>query len=134
MTGESDLEGLRRAAIRDARAAMDACHDLSESMDAAMQVAGELLDGLEDGKPLIDAMRRHRAWEARVSATEAIRRYEVARRTSRARLVAVVLAEGASDGEVQELWHVSPEMVRRIKRQIASMDPVDGDGPPAGPS
>ncbi len=126
MTAEPDGDRLRRAAVRDARAAMAACRDLSEAMDAAMQVAGDLVDGLEDGEPLIAAMRQHRAWEARMSATEAIHRYEVARRTSRARLVAVVLAEGASDADVQELWNVSPEMVRRIKRQIASMD----SGPP----
>ena len=127
MGGESEVEVLRRLAVRDARAAMAACRDLSEAMDAAMQVAGELVDDLEDGEALGAAMRKHRAWEARVSATEAIHHYEVARRTSRARLVAVVLAEGATDSEVQELWNVSPEMVRRIKRQIASMGTADAD-------
>ena len=122
MTAEADEERLRRAAVRDARAAMAASRDLSEAMDAAMRVAGDLVDALEGGESLIATMRKHRAWEARMSATEAIHHYEVARRTSRARLVAVVLAEGASDGDVQALWEVSPEMVRRIKRQIASMD------------
>ncbi len=131
MTGEAELDGLRRAAVRDARAAMAACHALSEAMDIAMRVAGELVEGLEHGECLVTAMRRRRAWETRMSATEAIHRYEVARRTSRARLVAVALAEGASDAEIQELWNVSAEIVRRIKRQIASMGP-DDEGPSDG--
>jgi hypothetical protein len=120
-TEPPDLERLRDAAVTDARRSIAAHGELSTVMEGTMQVASELVAAMEQGRPLIDTMRARRAADARLAATTAIRSYESARHRARIRLVAVALAEGATDAELCELWNMSYEMVRRAKREIAEL-------------
>jgi len=93
-----------------------------------MQVAAELADAMERGETLIDVMRERQAADARLAATTAIRTFESARHRSRLRLVAVAIAEGATDAELCDLWKMSSEMVRRAKREIAELDADEASG------
>jgi len=104
---------------------MEADAELAVVMEGVMRVAAELVDAMERGEPLIATMRARRAADARLAATTAIRTYESTRHRSRLRLIAVAMAEGATDGELCELWKMSSEMVRRAKREIAGLDAVE---------
>ena len=108
---------------------MEANAELATVMEGAMQVAAELVDAMERGEPLIGTMRTRQAADARLAATTAIRAYESARHRSRLRLIAVAIAEGATDADLCELWKMSSEMVRRAKREIAELDAAEAHGP-----
>jgi hypothetical protein len=119
-----DLDQLRAAAVADAKRSMAANAELTTVMEGTMRVAAELVDAMERGEPLIGTMRSHEAADARIAATTAIRTYESARHRSRLRLIAVAIAEGATDADLCDLWKMSSEMVRRAKREIAELGPT----------
>ena len=124
-----DLDRLRADAVADARRSIEAFAGLTTVMEGAMRVVAELVDAMERGETLIHIMREREAGDARVAATTAIRTYESARHRSRLRLIAVAIAEGATDADLRDMWKVSSEMVRRAKREIAELD-ADGAGGP----
>ena len=117
-----DLDRLRSAAVADARRSMRANAELASVMEGTMLVAAELVEAMERGEPLIEAMRTCKAADSRLAATTAIRAYESARHRSRLRLIEVAIAEGATDAELCELWKMSSEMVRRSKREISDLE------------
>ena len=101
---------------------MRANAELASVMEGAMLVAAELVEAMERGESLIEAMRTRQAADSRLAATTAIRAYESARHRSRLRLIEVAIAEGATDAELCELWKMSSEMVRRSKREIVDLE------------
>ena len=74
-------------------------------------------------------MRARRADDARRATTTAIRTQESAHHRSRLRLIAVAIAEAATDAERCELWKMSTETERRAKWEIAGLDAVEAPGP-----
>jgi len=120
----ADLDRLRAVAAADARRSMAANAELATVMEGTMEVAAELVDAMERGESLIGTMRALQAADARIAATTTIRAYESARHRSRLRLIAVAIAEGATDADLCDLWKMSSEMVRRAKREIAELEPT----------
>jgi len=125
------LDELRAAAVADCRRSMEAKARLGVTLDGAMGVAGHLVDAMEAGRSLIATMREVEAHASRQAATDAIRAYESARHRCRLRLVAVAIAEGASDADLCKLWKMSPEMVRRARRELARLDEQEAASAPA---
>ena len=104
---------------------------LVEELDRNCNFTREVLDAIASGQPFTDAMRVNRSSEVRPALSTAIRLYENARHRLRLHLVRVAIAEGATDGEICELWSFSYEMVRRIKKEITKFEDA---GVPAGGS
>ena len=128
--GDPDLDRLRATAVADSKRSMEANAELATVMEGTMQVAAELVDAMARGDTLIGTMRAHRAADSRLAATTAIRNYESARHRARLRLIAVAIAEGATDADLCELWNMSSEMVRRSKREIAELEASEVSGAP----
>jgi hypothetical protein len=91
----------------------------------------DVVEAITSGRSFTEAMRVNHSSEVRPALSTAIRLYENARHRLRLHLVRAAIAEGATDGEICELWSFSHEMVRRIKKEIRKFEDA---GVPAGGS
>ena len=91
----------------------------------------EVVEAITSGQPFTEAMRVNHPSGVRPTLSTAIRLHENARHRLRPHLVRVAIAEGATDGEICELWSFRHEMVRRITKDIRKFEDA---GVPAGGS
>jgi hypothetical protein len=89
-----------------------------------------MMQTMGEGTSLLDTLHANHPDEIRPLLTSAIRNFERARHRARLRLIAVAIAEGASDQDVRHPWSVSHEMVRRAKRELTEIDDFGGNPSP----
>jgi|GEM_PF-1927504 CRP-like cAMP-binding protein len=124
------ISALRRAAATDCQALLVAEADLTAQLQQHAEVTESMIRTMEDGGSLLDTLRANDSQRLRPALSNSVRAFERARHRARVRLIAVAMAEGATDQDVRELWNISREIVTRAKRELALLR-VNG-GSPAG--
>ena len=115
------------AALEDLQRELSHHRSVSLAMSATLSEGGSLLKTLGDVK----------SHEIRPVLTAAIRAFERSRHRFRLRLIAVAMAEGATDQDLRHLWSISHEMVRRAKRELTALpvdEPIPGAPRPEAPA
>ena len=102
------------------------CRSLIDQLDRHVATTEQLAATLGDGSSFVDALERSDLPEIRPSSTAAVAAFEHSRHHGRLLMMAVALAEGASDEQLRRWWQVSNELVRRSRREIDALpDPTD---------
>jgi hypothetical protein len=124
-TNYGDLAHLRRDAAVDLRSDVDALHALEEELTRHGAVSETMIRTLTSAGSLVETLETVDSNGIRPALTAAIRKFERSRHRARLQLIAVAMAEGATDRDVRHLWNISNEMVRRAKRELTSLDDAD---------
>lgn len=120
------IDSLRQAAVADCQALLEAEVDLTTHLEEHASVTRAMIHTLDQGESLVDTLRAHHSDQIRPALSNAVRAYERARHRARVRLIAVAMAEGATDQDVRELWNISREIVSRAKRELAALHAAGG--------
>ena len=124
-TDPEGLDRLREVALVQSDAHVESGRRLLAQIDRHVEGSAALSTVLAEGGSLRDALLAFELPEIRPASTAAIADFERTRHTARLMLMAVALAEGASHHELQTLWQVSNELVRRTVREIAELPEPD---------
>ena len=124
-TDPAGLDRLRKAALAQSDAHVESGKQLLAQITKHVDGSAALSAALEEGSSLRNALVAVELPEIRPASTAAIADFERTRHTARLMLMAVALAEGASHHELQTLWQVSNELVRRSVREIAERPELD---------
>ncbi len=124
-TDSDQFDQLRQNATVAMQTSLTALQALQSDLANHAEISSALIAGVSAGQPLPDILLRINSPEVRPALTSTIRAFERARHRARLRLIAVALAEGASDQDIRQLWSLSQEMVRRAKREITEIDDVE---------
>jgi CRP-like cAMP-binding protein len=115
------IDSLRQAAVSDCHALLAAETELTAQLQHHAKVTEAMMRTMEHGDSLVDTLRSNDSAQIRPALSNSVRAFERARHRARVRLIAVAMAEGATDQDIRELWNISREIVTRAKRELAAL-------------
>ncbi len=120
------IDSLRQAAVTDCRALLAAEAELTAQLQHHANVTEVMMRTMADGDSLVETLRSNDSAQIRPALSNSVRAFERARHRARVRLIAVAMAEGATDQDIRELWNISREIVTRAKRELAALHAAGG--------